>query len=66
MTRERLDFYCWHCRSRDVKRDAWVMWNDFAQAWEVSAMFDDGYCMDCDGPTKLNCVTRVVEQEATS
>ena len=48
-----ITIHCRRCRSKDVLRDAWAAWNEETQRWERSAVFDDAYCVDCDGETRL-------------
>lgn len=38
---------CSHCGSRDVTRDATTRWDDDAQEWQLSGIFDDGACDTC-------------------
>lgn len=50
----RVRMVCRHCRSTNVKADAYAEWNEDSQQWEVSATFDKGgYCDDCDGETRI-------------
>ena len=50
---ERIDVYCSWCGSRDVYRDAYASWNIATQCWELSNVYDNGYCADCEGETRL-------------
>lgn len=48
-----VDIICSHCGSRDVRRDAYAAWNTTTQTWELSAVFDQGYCEQCGGEAHL-------------
>jgi hypothetical protein len=48
-----VDIACSHCISRNVRRDANAAWNVSTQRWELSALFDQGYCEDCGGEARL-------------
>lgn len=48
---------CAACGSDDVLGDAYVAWNVDGQAWEVSAVFDNGaVCNACDGECSLKWI----------
>ena len=44
---------CRTCGSPRVLRDAWAEWNSVTGMWELSQVFDDGYCQQCEEPTKF-------------
>lgn len=48
-----IEIRCDHCRGDNVMRDAFARWNITAQKWELSSVFDQGYCDDCEGETRL-------------
>ncbi len=54
------EMICRHCHSRNVRRDADVMWNIGAQCWEVAGIYDNASCDDCGGETTI--VERQVPQ----
>lgn len=39
---------CERCGSNDVVRDAWAAWNPETGLWDLSQVFDDGYCRACE------------------
>lgn len=47
---------CGKCGGSNVKRDAWAVWNEAAQCWELGAELDYAYCEDCDGETRIEAV----------
>ena len=44
---------CKSCGSSNVMRDAWAVWDEENQCWELGSIFDDAFCGDCDGETQL-------------
>jgi len=44
---------CAHCGSSEVRKDAWAAWDLHAQQWEVAAIYDHVYCLDCDAETTI-------------
>lgn len=44
---------CRHCRSTDVRRDAYAEWDAELQRWVLGAVFDDGHCETCEGEATL-------------
>lgn len=50
---DRVTIVCSHCGGADVMRDAWAVWNDDEQAWELGHVFDAGHCEDCEGEASL-------------
>ena len=53
----RVKFVCSRCKSDDVQRDAWARWNEAAQEWQASGIYDHGFCNACDGESHLDEVT---------
>ena len=53
MKRE-IRLVCSECNSPNVARDAWAMWDETRQTFEVSHIFDNGYCFTCEGEASLN------------
>jgi hypothetical protein len=51
----RYDYYCPHCSSRNIRKDALVNWNVSAQCWEIIEIYDDANCGDC-GATDVSAV----------
>jgi hypothetical protein len=49
----RVTIRCSRCQSTDVMRDAWAVWDDDAQAWELGTVFDAGHCDACEGDARL-------------
>ena len=49
----KITIVCATCGSRDVLRDAYAAWSDEAQDWELSTVFDQGYCETCGGEARL-------------
>ena len=49
----KIDYYCKHCGSRNVFRDATAQWDVSAQAWVMVDVTDHADCGDCDGKTTL-------------
>lgn len=41
------------CKSDDVRRDAFAEWSEENQRWELSEVYDDGYCITCDSDASL-------------
>ena len=50
---KKVDIVCSYCGSRAVYRDAFASWNLSKQCWELSNVYDDAYCSDCEGETSL-------------
>lgn len=38
---------CGYCGSDDVKGDAYVVWNEELEQWEIENIFDNYYCVPC-------------------
>lgn len=49
-------YACTTCGSQEVLRDAWAAWDVDAQDWVLRQTFDDAYCQECDGPTKIESI----------
>lgn len=43
---------CNNCRSENIVKDAWVMWDVDQQAWVINDIFEDIYCFDCEHTSK--------------
>ena len=52
----RVKMICAECRSEDVMLDAWAEWCTDDQCWTLKAVFDEAFCEDCDGSTRLDHV----------
>lgn len=50
----RIRLTCSECGSTDVGRDAWAAWLEWEQEYAVRSVFDQGYCFNCEGETKIN------------
>jgi hypothetical protein len=48
----KIKMVCPYCGGDDVGRDATVRWNIEKQDWELSGIFDDGFCDDCSTDVK--------------
>lgn len=55
----RIKIVCAHCGSDDVMRDAWAVWNEETQQWELGAVFDAAFCEKCEGDATLEEVELV-------
>jgi hypothetical protein len=44
---------CETCGSFDVQCDAYASWNPVKQTWELSELFQQEYCSECDGETNV-------------
>lgn len=49
----KLRMVCATCGGTNVLRDAWAVWCEDAQEWELGPVFDDAHCNDCDGETRI-------------
>lgn len=38
---------CKHCRSEDVRKDAWTEWDEDKQEWVLCDIFENDYCINC-------------------
>ena len=62
---------CKYCGSEDVKKDAWAVWNEKKDRWELYDYFDNDYCEECGEETTIvdedeyvpNIESREVESE---
>lgn len=50
-------FVCSECKSDHIVIDAWAKWNAGLQLWELNEVFQQGYCSECMGETKIKEVT---------
>jgi hypothetical protein len=48
-----VNIICATCKGENVRRDAFAEWNIAKQHWELGILFDQGYCEDCDGESRL-------------
>lgn len=39
---------CANCLGTDVRKDAWASWNSETDEWELSAVFDENWCEECE------------------
>ena len=46
MTKHKVK--CGTCGSEEVRKDAWGAWCVETQEWELDAIYDDDFCIDCD------------------
>jgi ribosomal protein L37AE/L43A len=53
---KREQYVCAECGGLNVEKDAWAVWNVKEQKWELEDVYDQAYCKDCDGETKLAAV----------
>lgn len=45
---------CKHCGSDDVRKDAWVEWDEDKQEWVLADVYDSfDYCVKCEGETTI-------------
>ena len=49
----RIRLICSECSSPNVARDAWAMWDETRQTFEVSHVFQNAYCFNCEGEASL-------------
>lgn len=49
-------YVCSECGSENVRRDAWAAWDVETQSWELAAVFQAGFCDDCDAVTSLDAI----------
>lgn len=40
---------CADCESDNIRRNAWAVWNEVTQEWELDDLHDEFYCQDCEG-----------------
>jgi hypothetical protein len=48
MMSKPIKIVCKKCRSDNVMRDAWAVWNTEAQEWMLGNVFDSGFCESCE------------------
>ena len=44
---------CHACGSDEVKFDAWAEWDEVDQKYELSQTFDEAFCENCAGETRV-------------
>jgi alpha-D-ribose 1-methylphosphonate 5-phosphate C-P lyase len=49
MKTKRYKQVCEKCGSENVKVDAWAVWDNESQRWELGETYDHAHCDDCDG-----------------
>jgi hypothetical protein len=49
----KLKMICTECGSTDVRRDAWANWCEKIQDWELAEVYDNAFCIDCDGECSI-------------
>ena len=42
------DYICKNCGSNDILHDAWARWNNLLRCFELTNVFDDKKCGQCD------------------
>ena len=57
----RITIHCEDCGSQEVMRDAFAVWNPELQMWEISSLYDDWFCPECEAETHV--VERKIEDE---
>lgn len=50
---KRYQMICSNCRGERVFRDACAEWNEDAQQWELTTVYDHATCEDCDSDTNI-------------
>ena len=49
----RIKIVCSKCKSENVMRDAWAVWDVATQEWVLGSVFDQGFCDTCEGEESL-------------
>lgn len=49
---DRITYKCDECGSTNIRHDAWSVWNEAEQQFELDNTFDYTFCVDCDGECK--------------
>ena len=49
-----IDIVCRDCGGRNIRRDAWAVWDRDRQAWVLREIFNYGHCEDCDGESRIS------------
>ena len=49
----RVRKVCGTCGSERVTIDAWAAWDVDKQDWVLDDIFDNEYCRDCEGETRI-------------
>lgn len=47
---------CATCGSSDVLKDAYAVWDNASQQWELNSTYDDTTCNNCERSCKLNWI----------
>lgn len=47
---------CSVCRSDDVVKDAWAVWDNKAQSWELETTYDEAFCKHGEVSCELDWV----------
>lgn len=42
---------CKHCGSTNIRIDAWAEWDVTSQNWLLVDVYDNSWCIDCEGET---------------
>ncbi len=66
MTAPRVSLHCRDCGSKNVSSDATVRWDEEAQDWEVSGIFDCKNCDDCGAENDYCDERRLTDGEPLS
>ena len=45
---KKYKMVCGTCGSTEVRKDAWGAWVEEIQDWELEAIYDDSFCIECD------------------
>lgn len=48
MSQHKTKFVCRYCGSDNVSKEGLVDWDAETQSWVVRAIYDNGYCHDCE------------------
>jgi hypothetical protein len=59
----KIRMVCEVCGSDEVMRDAWAVWNEDLQEWELGDIFDHAQCDRCEGETRIKEVPIEDEDE---
>lgn len=57
-----ITIHCPHCGGENILADACARWNVKTQGWELSNVFDDKTCDDCE--TEISALERPVQEGA--
>lgn len=53
---KRMQYKCLDCGGSNILHDSWARWNPELQRFELENVFDQGFCIDCDGECSLDIV----------